>query len=89
MDERCQDHFCATIALISSLQESSRCFHTLRHTLPTFLVTANADPKTVQATLRHADVSTTLGICAHANSDFKMAAQRVVLDEFVAEQKTS
>ncbi len=64
-------------------------FHTLRHSLATFLVGANVDPKTVQATLRHADVSTTLGIYTHANSDAKMAAQGVVLDAFFAEQKAS
>jgi integrase len=64
-------------------------FHTLRHSLATFLVGANVDPKTVQATLRHADVSTTLGIYTHANSGAKMAAQGVILDAFFADQKAS
>jgi len=64
-------------------------FHTLRHSLATFLVGENTDPKTVQSMLRHADVATTLGIYAHANSGANMAAQGVVLDAFFAEQKVS
>jgi integrase len=57
-------------------------FHTLRHSLATFLVAGNTDPKTVQSILRHADVSTTLGLYTHANSDAKMIAQGVVLKAF-------
>jgi Site-specific recombinase XerD len=60
-------------------------FHTLRHSLATFLVGQNTDPKTVQAMLRHADVSTTLGLYTHANTDAKMAAQGAVLKEFFAQ----
>jgi integrase len=57
-------------------------FHTLRHSLATFLVASNTDPKTVQSMLRHADVSTTLGLYTHANSDAKMQAQGIVLKAF-------
>lgn len=64
-------------------------FHTLRHSLATFLVGANTDPKTVQSMLRHADVSTTLGLYTHANSDAKMAAQGVVLQAFFKQAETS
>jgi integrase len=64
-------------------------FHTLRHSLATFLVNAKTDPKTVQSMLRHSDIATTLGIYAHSNSDSKMAAQGVLLDAFFAERKAS
>jgi integrase len=64
-------------------------FHTLRHSLATFLVAANTDPKTVQSMLRHADVSTTLGLYTHANSDAKMTAQGVVLKAFFSDAEAS
>jgi integrase len=64
-------------------------FHTLRHSLATFLVAANIDPKTVQSMLRHADISTTLGLYTHANSDAKMTAQEVVLKAFFSQTKAS
>jgi site-specific recombinase XerD len=37
-------------------------FHTLRHSLASYLVQQGKDPKTVQTLLRHADVATTVGI---------------------------
>lgn len=64
-------------------------FHTMRHSLATFLVGANVDPKTVQATLRHSDVATTLNIYAHSSSGAKMAAQGVMLDAFLADQNAA
>lgn len=64
-------------------------FHTLRHSLATFLVNSKTDLKTVQSTLRHSDAATTLGLYAHANSGAKMAAQGVVLDAFFAGSKAS
>jgi integrase len=64
-------------------------FHTLRHSLATFLVGVNTDPKTVQAMLRHADVATTLGLYAHANSASKMTAQGAVLKAFFSEAAAS
>jgi integrase len=59
-------------------------FHTLRHSLATFLVATNTDAKTVQAILRHSDVATTLQLYVHSNSDAKLAAQGIVLKEFFA-----
>ncbi len=59
---------------------------TMRHSLASFLVSNNVDPKTVQATLRHSDIGTTLNVYTHANSDAKMAAQGVVLDAFFADR---
>jgi len=57
-------------------------FHTLRHSLATFLTTcAKEDPATVQGLLRHADVHTTLQLYAHAGEDRRMAA----VDTFMAE----
>lgn len=64
-------------------------FHTLRHSLATFLVNSKTDLKTVQSTLRHADAATTLGLYAHANSNAKMAAQGVMLDAFFSGEKAS
>ena len=40
-------------------------FHTLRHSLASYLVQQGKDPKTVQTLLRHADVATTVGIYTH------------------------
>jgi integrase len=57
-------------------------FHTLRHSLPTFLATcAKEDPATVQGLLRHADVHTTLQLYAHAGEGSHLAA----VDTFMAE----
>ena len=38
--------------------------HSIRHLCATLLIRANADPKTVQTILRHANISTTLNIYA-------------------------
>jgi len=65
-------------------------FHAVgRHSLATFLVGVNTDPKTVQGMLRHADVATTLGIYCHTNSGAKMTAQGLMLDAFFVRQKAS
>jgi len=50
-------------------------FHNLRHSLGSFLVRKGTDAKTVQAMLRHSDVTTTLGIYAHSMSEDRLAAQ--------------
>jgi site-specific recombinase XerD len=39
-------------------------FHNLRHSLATFFVNKEQDTKTVQGLLRHANLSTTLGLYA-------------------------
>jgi integrase len=44
-------------------------FHTLRHSLASYLVQQGKGPKTVQTLLHHADVATTLGIYAHSRSE--------------------
>jgi integrase len=41
-------------------------FHNLRHSLATFLINKENDTKTMQGLLRHANVSTTLGLYAKA-----------------------
>jgi site-specific recombinase XerD len=47
-------------------------FHNLRHSLATFLINKEQDTKTVQGLLRHANVSTTLGLYAQsANSSME------------------
>ena len=54
-------------------------FHNLRHSLASFLVRKGTDAKTVQAMLRHSDVTTTLGIYAHSMSKDRLAAQNDML----------
>ena len=54
-------------------------FHNLRHSLASFLVRLNIDPKTVQALLRHADFKLTLQHYAHSVSEDRMAASGVML----------
>jgi len=43
-------------------------FHSLRHSLASFLVRIRTDPKTVQTLLRHSDVKLTLQFYSHAVS---------------------
>jgi integrase len=58
-------------------------FHNLRHSLASFLVRSNTDPKTVQTLLRHANVKTTLQLYAHSVSEDRMAAQGLALAAFL------
>ena len=55
-------------------------FHTCRHSLATFLVSKDFDPKTVQSLLRHADVKTTLQLDTHGNMEKGLAAQGQMLE---------
>lgn len=65
-------------------------FHTLRHSLATFLTTrAKEDPATVQGLLRHADVHTTLQLYAHAGEDRRMAAVDAFMAEFTQSEDTA
>jgi site-specific recombinase XerD len=51
-------------------------FHTLRHSLASFLANQGENPTVVQKTLRHANVSATLGLCSHVAGDDRLTAQR-------------
>jgi site-specific recombinase XerD len=51
-------------------------FHTLRHSLASFLVSQGENPTVVQKTLRHSNVTTTLGLYSHVAGDDRLAAQR-------------
>ena len=65
-------------------------FHTLRHSLATFLATcAKEDPATVQGLLRHADVHTTLQLYAHAGEDSRVAAVDTYMAEFTQSGDTA
>jgi integrase len=55
-------------------------FHNLRHSLVTYLVNANVDPKTVQALARHSDVHTTLQLYAQSSPEKGLAAQGKMLE---------
>ena len=48
--------------------------HILRHTFTTRLIEAGVNPKVVQDTLGHKDISTTLGIYASVTNEFKKSA---------------
>ena len=54
-------------------------FHNLRHSLATFLVNKEKDTKTVQGLLRHANVSTTLGLYAQSVNSSMVEAQESML----------
>jgi len=54
-------------------------FHNLRHSLATFLINQEKDPKTVQGMLRHADVTTTLGLYAQSVNSSIVKAQESML----------
>lgn len=44
-------------------------FHDLRHTVASFLINANENPKVIQQLLGHSNISTTLDIYAHIMVD--------------------
>jgi len=80
-----EDHLRPAAVAAGVLKEGERVrwgFHNLRHSLASFLVAQGTDPKTVQALLRHADVTTTLGIYAHSHSESRMTAQGEMLTAF-------
>jgi integrase len=66
----------AAIAAGVKLKKGQRFgFHNFRHGLPSWLVNQGTDVKTVQGLLRHANVSTTLGLYAHRVNSSMLAAQ--------------
>jgi integrase len=54
-------------------------FHNLRHSLATFLINHARDTKTVQGLLRHANVSTTLGLYAQSVNSSMVEAQESMM----------
>lgn len=54
-------------------------FYNLRHGLATFLINKAQDTKTVQGLLRHANVSTTLGLYAQSVNTSMVEAQEAML----------
>jgi integrase len=68
------------VGVLTKGQDVRFGFHTLRHSLASFLVRTKTDPKTVQALLRHSDVKTTLQLYAHSISADRMAAQGEMLE---------
>jgi len=67
------------------LQPSQRFgFHNLRHSLATFLVNEEKDTKTVHGLLRHANVSTTLGLYAQSVNSSMVEAQESMLEAILA-----
>ncbi|MGC2210923.1 MAG: recombinase family protein [Candidatus Korobacteraceae bacterium] len=50
-------------------------WHTLRHSLASWLISSGVDVKTVSSILRHSNIKTTLGIYSHAVDSNKLAAQ--------------
>jgi integrase len=78
----------AAIAVGVKIAEGQRFgFHNLRHSLATFLVTkAKADPKTVQALLRHANARTTLQLYTQSMPDDRLSAQAQILEAIFQQQ---
>ena len=77
-----EDHLRPAAVRAGLLKEGARVrfgFHTLRHSLASFLVRSKTDPKTVQSLLRHSDVKTTLQLYAHSVSADRMTAQGEML----------
>jgi integrase len=77
-----EDHLRPAAVRAGVLKEGARVrfgFHTLRHSLASFLVRSKTDPKTVQSLLRHSDVKTTLQLYAHSVSADRMTAQGEML----------
>jgi integrase len=82
-----EDYLRPAAVKVGVLKESEKVrfgFHNLRHSLASFLIRKGTDAKTVQAMLRHSDVTTTLGIYAHSMSEDRLAAQ----DEMLAAMMT-
>jgi integrase len=82
-----EDHLRPAAVKVGVMQEGEKVrfgFHNLRHSLASFLIRKGTDAKTVQAILRHSDVTTTLGIYAHSMSEDRLAAQ----DEMLAAMMT-
>ncbi len=59
-------------------------FHTLRHSLASFLIRIRTDPKTVQTLLRHSDVKLTLQFYTHAVSRDRMVAAGKMLSAILS-----
>jgi len=59
-------------------------FHSMRHSLASFLVSRGENPTVVQKLLRHSNVSTTLGIYSHAPNEARLNAQSDIIAAFFA-----
>lgn len=77
-----EDHLRPAAVRAGVLKEGEKVrfgWHNLRHSLVTYLVNANVDPKTVQALARHSDVRTTLQLYAQSSPEKGLAAQGKML----------
>jgi site-specific recombinase XerD len=58
-------------------------WHTLRHSLASFMVSTGVNPATAQRMLRHSNVSMTLQVYSHACSSDLIQAQDAVMREIL------
>ena len=79
----------AAIAAGVKLKKGQRFgFHNFRHGLTSWLVNQGTDVKTVQGLLRHANVTTTLGLYTHRVNASMMAAQAAMMQALETNSQT-
>jgi len=59
-------------------------YHTLRHSLASFLVGRGENPTVVQKLMRHSNVTTTLGLYSHAPNQDRLTTQSDMIAAFFA-----
>lgn len=83
----CSDHLRPAAVAAGVLKEDEDVrfgFHTVRHSLASFLVGRGENPTVVRKLLRHSSVTTTLGLYSHAPNQDKSTAQGDMMAAFFA-----
>jgi integrase len=83
----CSDHLRPAAIAAGVLEEDQDVrfgFHTMRHSLASFLVGRGENPTVVQKLLRHSNVTTTLGLYSRAPNQDRLTAQDDKMAAFFA-----